>query len=603
MADLGIFFGGMHPGIIFILGAILIPLFTGRIRQLFLLFIPLLALINLMNLPANTVWIMNFVGYELILLQIDNLSICFAYVFVIMAFLGALYAAHVKEEGQHIAAFLYVGSALCVVFTRDLFTLFIFWEVMAISSVFLIWYRREKASLDAGFRYIMVHAFGGSCLMAGIVIHLAETGSIIFEPFSTSLASILILIGFMVNAAVPPLHAWLSDAYPEGTVTGSVFLSAFTTKTAVYVLIRAFSGWEILIYLGTMMTLYGIVYAILENDMRRILAYSIINQVGFMVAGVGIGTALALNGSASHAFGHILYKGLLWMSAGAVLYMTGKTKCTELGGLYKTMPYTLIFCLVGAASISAFPLFSGFTTKSMIISAAAEEHLLDIFLLLQLASAGVFLHAGIKFPYFVFFAKDSGIRTRDPPINMLAAMAIASFLCIFLGIYPQPLYSILPTEVHYNAYTAEHVVWQLQLLMFSALAFFVMLPLLKRTETITVDVDWLYRKPAEGLMWFIRDPLMSVARMIDKAFSLGADSFIWFARNPTGALKIAGNSFRLAYLGSVDPHRAAKLTRQLEKQKRVYRDRDEQMTIGVGVLLLVLILLMYLLIYVVGLGF
>jgi multicomponent Na+:H+ antiporter subunit D len=278
-----------------------------------------------------------------------------------------------------------------------------------------------------------------------------------------------------------------------------VFLSAFTTKAAVYVLMRGFAGTEFLIYVGLFMVFYGIVYAILENDMRRILAYSIVNQVGFMVTGIGIGTELALNGAAAHAFAHIIYKALLLMSAGSVLYMTGRRKCTDLGGLFRTMPLTAICAMIGALSISAFPLTSGFVSKSMISDAAGEQHFALLWLLLSAGSAGVFLHAGIKFPWFVFFQKDSGLRAGDPPWNMCLAMVFFAALCIGFGIEPGPLYAMLPYPVEFQAYSASHVVFQLQLLLFSGLAFFLMLGWLKRTLTITLDVDWLYRKLAPAL--------------------------------------------------------------------------------------------------------
>jgi multicomponent Na+:H+ antiporter subunit D len=359
-----------------------------------------------------------------------------------------------------------------------------------------------------------VHITGGLCLLAGILIYTLKSGAITFDPMvERNLGTYLILIGILFNAAAPPFSAWLPDAYPESTVTGGVILSAYTTKTAVYTLIRGYPGWEILMVVGCIMTIYGIIYALLENDMRRILAYSIINQVGFMVTGVGIGTAIALNGSAAHAFCHIIYKALLWMSAGSVLYMTGRSKCTDLGGLYKTMPWTLIFGAVGALSISSFPATSGFTSKSLIIAGAVNEHLRWVWLILEVASAGVFLHAGIKFPYFVFFAKDKGLRPGETNKPMLIAMGFMSFLCLFLGLYPKPLYDVLPYGFSYQAYSFNHVVSQLQLLMFSALVFFLFLPLLKRTETISIDTDWLYRKGLNRLL----DGVMSACRLIYEA--------------------------------------------------------------------------------------
>ena len=265
-------------------------------------------------------------------------------------------------------------------------------------------------------------------------------------------------------------------------------------------LLRGFAGEEMLIWVGLIMVFYGIVYAILENDMRRILAYSIVNQVGFMVTGIGIGTEMALNGAAAHAFVHIIYKALLLMSAGSVMFMTGRTKCTDLGGLFRTMPITTICGIVGALSISAFPLTSGFVAKSMIVDGAARDHLTIVWFLLTAASAGVFLHAGIKFPWFVFFQKDSGLRPPDPPWTMRAAMILLAVLCIGIGLFPAPLYAILPFPVDFAPYTASHVVSQLQLLLFSGLAFFLMLGWLKRTETITLDVDWLWRRLGPALI-------------------------------------------------------------------------------------------------------
>ncbi|MDQ7788528.1 MAG: Na(+)/H(+) antiporter subunit D [Clostridia bacterium] len=531
----------LPPALIFILGAALIPLLQGRTRQVYVVFLPLLGLLNLMALPEGATWVFNFMNYELILCRVDNLTMVFAYIFVIMTLAGAIFALHLKQPGELVAGFLYAGSSLGVVFAGDLFSLFIYWEVMALASVMLIIARKTKGASAAGGRYIMVHLFGGLLLFAGIVMHITETGSMAFDFIGLSgLASSLILAGFALNAAIPPLSAWLSDAYPESTVVGTVFLSAFTTKTAVYVLARGFPGTELLMWAGAIMTLYGIVYAILENDMRRVLAYSIINQVGFMITGIGIGTALALNGAASHAFAHILYKALLMMSAGAVLYMTGKSKCTELGGLYKSMPITMILCCVGAASISSFPLTGGFTTKSMIVSAAGYEHFTAIWLILMVASAGVFLHAGIKFPYFVFFAKDSGLRSKEPPLNMLVAMGFLAFLCIAVGVYPQPLYALLPYPVDYVAYTGDHVVGQLQILFFSALAFFMLLKWLKRTETISLDTDWVYRRALPALLSLIGPPAATVSNRVGVFFiETIPKALVWFGQNPTGITKVA----------------------------------------------------------------
>jgi multicomponent Na+:H+ antiporter subunit D len=341
----------------------------------------------------------------------------------------------------------------------------------------------------------LVHLAGGVILMAGIIGHVAETGSIDFTALrADSIARILILIGFLVNAGAPSVSAWLPDAYPEGSPSGTVFLSAFTTKTAVFVLLINFPGEQILIWVGACMIFYGIIYALLENDMRCILAYSIVNQVGFMIC--GIGTEMARNGAAAHAFTHIIYKALLLMMAGSVLYMTGKRKCTELGGLFQTMPITMVCGTIGALAISSFPFTSGFISKNMIAQGAIDQHLTVVWFLLAAASAGVFLHAGIKFSWFVFFQKDSGLRPPEPPQNMRVAMYLFAAFCIGLGVWPGPLYDILPFPVSYEPYTGDHLVFQFQfqLLLFAGLAFFVMLPMMKRTETISLDFDWFYRR-------------------------------------------------------------------------------------------------------------
>ena len=482
------------PGLLLIGGGLILPLLRGPLRAAAVLVLPLVALGLVWQVPDGVALAVPFLGYELALVKGDALSRLFATVFSLTAFAGGLFALNQRRTVELSAAFCYAGAAVGVVFAGDLVTVFIFWELMAIASTVVIWSAGPSARA-AGLRYAAIHLFGGILLMAGIAGQIADTGSLAFGRMTlNSIPRWLILAGFLVNVAAPPFSSWLPDAYVESSWSGMVFLSAFTTKTAVYVLLRGYPGTELLIYLGLFMVFYGIVYAILENDMRRILAYSIVNQVGFMVTGVGIGTEMALNGAAAHAFAHIIYKALLLMSAGSVLYMTGKRKCTDLGGLFRTMPITAACGIVGALSISAFPLTSGFVSKSMISEAAGMAHLEVIWYLLAAASAGVFLHAGIKFPWFVFFQKDSGLRPPDPPWNMRAAMLLFAALCVGLGVVPGPLYALLPFKVDFVPYTGSHVIFQLQLLLFSGLAFFLMLGWLQRTLTITLDVDWLYRR-------------------------------------------------------------------------------------------------------------
>ena len=488
------------PSLPLLLGALLLPVCGARIRPLLVLGLPLLTLALIWLLPDGVLYSASFLDYTLEPLKSDRLSRLFGSIFAIMAFGGGLFALKPARTTELTAALLYAGSAIGAAFSGDLITLFLFLELMALASTLIVWSAMTDRSHAAGMRYLVIHLMGGVILMAGIVGHVSQGGELRFTAMALdSIPHWLMLGGFLLNAGAPPLSAWLADAYPETSPSGMVFLSAFTTKTAVYVLLRGFPGAEILIFVGLYMMLYGIVYALLENDMRRILAYSIVNQVGFMVCGIGIGTELSLNGTAAHAFTHIIYKALLLMSAGSVLYMTGKRKCTDLGGLFHSMPLTTTCGIVGALSISSFPLTSGFVSKSMIAQASANEHLAAVWFLMAAASAGVFLHAGIKFPWFVFFQKDSGLRPPDPPLSMRLAMVLFASLCIAIGVWPSLLYALLPYQVDYVPYTGTHVVEMLQLLLFSGLAFFVMLPYMKRTLTITLDWDWIYR-------WLARAP-------------------------------------------------------------------------------------------------
>lgn len=490
----------LHPGLLLIAGAAALPWLRGRLRAASVLLLPLAALALVWSLPDGATWQVRLLGMTLTPIEGSRLGRLFATIFSIMAFGGGLFALAQKSRLELSAAMLYAGAAIGVALAGDLITVFIFWELMAIGSTLVLWSAGTAASYRSSMRYVMIHLAGGVLLFAGVAGHVAHTGDITFTRMSTdSVAHWLILAGFLINAGAPPLFAWLPDAYPEASWSGTVFLSAFTTKTAVYVLLRGFPGFELLVWIGLIMIFYGIVYALLENDMRRILAYSIVNQVGFMVVGIGIGTEMALNGAAAHAFTHIIYKALLLMSAGSVLYMTGRRKCSDLGGLFHSMPITTICGMIGALAISSFPLTSGFVSKSMISQAASDGGLLTVWLLLAAASAGVFLHAGIKFPWFVFFQKDSGLRPADPPATMQWAMILFAFLCIALGVWTEPLYNMLPYPVDYVPYTAAHVLTQLQLLLFSGLAFFLLLPQLKRTLTITLDTDWIYRRPLPAL--------------------------------------------------------------------------------------------------------
>jgi len=505
---------------IFIAAALVLGLLPkGNVRGVILLITPILAAWQIWNLPAGIFAQVEFVGQTLDMMRVDKLSRIFGLIFCLAAFLGNLYAWHVRDFIQQIAALLYAGAAIGAVFAGDLITLFFYWEGTALASVFLIWARRTEGSYHTGMRYLIIQITSGVILLAGTALLYRETGSITFERMTLgSLGTWLIFLSFGIKCAFPLLHNWLQDSYPAATITGTVILSAFTTKLAVYALARGFAGTELLIYIGAVMTLFPIFFAEIENDLRRVLAYSLNNQLGFMVVGIGVGTEMAINGTASHAFAHILYKALLFMSVGAVMLRTGTSKASELGGLCRTMPRTAIFCLIGAASISAFPLFSGFVTKSLIMDETANQHYPIIWAILVFASAGVLSHSGIKIPYFTFFGHDSGLRPNEAPIHMQMAMGFTAFLCVFIGVYPEPLYALLPYEVVYRPYTMSHVVGQLQLLCFALLAFAV---LMRRgihppeIRAVNLDVDWIYRRFIPKLYNIIYNSVVKVFIFIE----------------------------------------------------------------------------------------
>lgn len=536
------------PFLPFFIGALIAAVTRGTLRNVIMVATPIVSALHLWMVPDGIHLQFAFLEYQLTPYRVDKLSLMFGYVFHIAAFIAIIYSLHVRDTVQQVAAMLYAGSGLGAVFAGDLLTLFVFWELLAFTSVFLIWARRTQRSYVAGMRYLIIQVLSGIILLIGALFYAAENGTLEFGYIGLEgVAGWLIFIAFGIKCAFPMAHNWLTDAYPEATVTGTVFLSAFTTKVAVYALARGYPGTELLVYIGAAMTCFPIFFAVIENDLRRVLAYSLINQVGFMVVGIGIGTALAINGAVSHAFNDVIFKGLLFMSMGAVLHMTGRINGSDLGGLYKTMPKTTILCIVGAASISAFPLFSGFVSKSMVMSAALENDYDWIWLMLLFASAGVFHHAGIKIPYFAFFAHDSGIRASDPPSNMLLAMLIAAVLCIAIGVYPSALYSLLPYDTGYNPYDATHVLAQTQLLFFSALAFVwlnlrgMYPPELRSTN---LDFDWVYRRAFPTALQHTFSIIWKADNAIRQAFIVRLDqSMAYLARRYEGPSRLLSRTY------------------------------------------------------------
>ena len=514
------FLSSFSPAFILIAAGILaafVPSYHGR--KVLMIGAPLMALllIGKIYLGAGTNGytggLITVAGIELTTFRLDYLSLLWGIIFSFVGIINGIFGLHEKCKITDTSALIYTGAGIGAVFAGDLITLFMFWELLALSSVFIVW-RGGKKSYPAGMRYLAMHILSGVLLLAGAVMYGRATGSYVFNHIGIDVAGgKLMLLAIGIKAGFPLLHNWIQDAYPKSSVTGTVILSIFTTKVAIYALARGYAGTEILIYIGGIMTVFPVFFAVLENDLRKVLSYSLNNQLGFMVAGIGIGSHLALNGVAAHVVVDILFKGLLFMSMGAVLHRVGTAKASELGGLFRSMPMTTVFCLIGAGSISAFPMMGGFISKSMIIAAMFEEHHYIVFGMLLFASAGVLEHSGIKVPYFAFFAHDSGKRPQEAPWNMLAAMGIAALFCLVLA-FPwggyQMLYNLLPYEVAGHAafepYTTDHVVFQMQLLMGAMFAFtllkrFALYPPERRAQIL--DSDWVYRRMGLSLLKWI----------------------------------------------------------------------------------------------------
>ena len=607
----------LPPAIVLLVGSLFVPLFKGRLRAAYLLALPVVSFASLLQFDHGLHAQVEAWGQTLTFMRVDKLSLVFAYVFHIATFIGVLYALHLKDTIQQMSALAYAGAAIGAVLAGDLITFFLMWEGMALFSVFLILARRQDNTIRISMHYLLVQIVSGLLLLIGIALHFHETGSFAFDKMTPASGSILslglssagtwfIFLAIGIKCGWPLVHNWITDGYPAATPTGAIFLSALTTKCAVYALARGFPGTTELIWIGTAMATFPIFYAVIENDLRRVLCYSMINQIGFMVVGVGIGSELAINGTCAHAFCDVIFKGLLFMSMGAVLFRTGRINGSDLGGLHRTMPWTATFCCVGAASISAFPLFSAFISKSLIMIAAADAGYEVVWLLLLFAAAGVFHHAGIKIPFFAFFGHDSGLRPKEAPLNMLLAMGIAAVACVVLGSFPMLLYQHLPYAVPDYAmpYTWGHVVQQLQLLLWSALAFASLMLLglyPPELHSTNLDADWVYRRATRGFLRFVQGPLMSFFGLLSTTVHETIPRALQhFALNPAGAMQLAYDRFVLGFAGgfrsmsSIDKAQARLRT----DQQRYQRARPgANWSIGTTVLYSAIAFLIFLLFY------
>lgn len=524
------------PGLALIIGALAVPVLPHALRQAYMLMLISLSGVSVWGMETGTHMTATLAGLDLIVVRTHGLTAPFALVFHIAAALNVIYGMHEKGRITPTAGLAYAGAAIAALFAGDFITLFIYWELTAFTSVILILSGRSPRALAAAMRYLLLQVGSGVILLAGAVLLWRQADTLVIGPLDAmSPAGMLILIALGIKAAFPLVSDWLQDAYPEASPVGTVMLSAFTTKLAIYMLAVCFAGFAPLIYIGAIMAVLTTFYALIENDLRRALAYSLNGQLGLMVIAIGIGSSLALSGAVMHAFASTIYQGLLFMGMGAVLHRTGIAKAGELGGLAKHMPLTALFMAIGAASIASLPLFSGFATKSLTLGAAAKAGHEAIWFILLFASVGALLHSGLRLIYHAFLAPNETMEATEAPRNMLLAMGMAASLCIGIGLYPAPLYALLPFEVKYKLWDIGHVLGELQLLVFAALAFIWLVrrgAIGRPQDKIVLNADWFLRAAAKHVifelarpvvrLWFValgktRDALMRLLTISEEA--------------------------------------------------------------------------------------
>ncbi|MCJ7684465.1 MAG: hypothetical protein MUO68_09240 [Desulfobacteraceae bacterium] len=501
----------LHPATGFFLLALILPFFRGRFWRWLLFVPPLSAIVLAFRMKLGAYWALSYVGQNLVLGRVDTLSMSFVILFSLMTFICTIFAFHVQEKAHHVASLFYMGASFGCILAGDYWTLYIFWQLMIVSSAFLIWLSRRPRSAQAGFRYMLLLLLSSVLLLAGILLRQRVTGTFVFGPADTHMMwhfDWLILAAFCINGAVVPFHAWLTDAYPEATVAGAVFLSVFTTKTAIYALARCFVGLDFLVVLGAVMAAYGAFYALTANHIRRILAYLMVSQGGLMLAGIGMDTKMGLDGAMALVYAHTFYNALLFMAAGCLIHSLKEDHLSRLGGIAPRVPFILVCTMVGGLSMSAMPLLNGFIAIPLILEAGWQESPV-LAMALALAMAGTFTAVGLRLPYFAFWSKKPQKREKQDtlPLNMTVAMALASLCCIIQGIFPQLLYRRMPAPLEESPFTLWKILGAFLFLGLICLLFiFVRRGLTPGTRRLP-DFDLLYRLVGRGIMGLLARPM------------------------------------------------------------------------------------------------
>ena len=410
-------------------------------------------------------------GYAIgIALEVDALSLFFGLLVSCVVFIACIYSiqymSHDDNVPQYYTLFLMLaGGVMGLVLSGDLFNMFIMVEILTFAAVALTAFRNTaNGALEAAFKYLVVGCIGSTCILAGTImlyaqvhtLNLAQMSALIPGNLSTAtkVAFALLFIGFCTKAFLVPFHPLAADAHGAAPASISVLISGVLTKSGIYGLIRLsyflFQSMALgtmqfwLVFLGSVSMFVCVTMALAQHDFKRLLAFHSISQIGYVLASVGLCTAFGVSSGLYHAMNHTLFKGLLFLAAGAVLHETGTTDLDKLGGLSKKMPHTTVLFLVGAFSISGIPPFNGFASKWMIYQAtyqkAVETGNIGFLLvtICALVTSTLTLASFVKVTQSVFFGQlpKEYEDVKEVPFGMRLAMGILALMCLAGGLFP-----------------------------------------------------------------------------------------------------------------------------------------------------------------------
>ncbi len=414
-------------------------------------------------------------------MELDALSAFFILAILLLSALSAIYGiGYMKKYGQEknigFAGFYYnllVLSMVLVCLARDSMLFIISWEIMALSSFFLVAFENEKVGTrKAAWIYLIASQLSTAFLITLFLILNKVSGSstigkdvLTLSPTSVNICFFLAIIGFGTKAGIMPLHVWLPEAHPAAPSHVSAVLSGVMIKTGIYGLLRILpmlgpppiNFGMTLVFLGSVSCIFGVLFALAQHDLKRLLAYSSVENVGIILLGMGIGfiglsiglpslSALGFAGGLLHVINHALFKGLLFMGAGAVLKETHTREMDHLGGLIKKMPFTGLFFLIASISITGLPPFNGFVSEFFIFitsfqgtfSLSGFTAVSLVIVIGSLALTGGLATACFTKAFGIVFLGEprmhNGVEVGETNRFMLVPMAILSFLCIGIGV-------------------------------------------------------------------------------------------------------------------------------------------------------------------------